>query len=850
MFDLTSGATDSTTDTPIPEGMAQQQDATLLATFDSSSSRDVSSLSSAQAKLISILPIPAALLSIFGSLSIIIMVCRTTSRQQQQQQQQQQQRLPPSSRRGSHTTKKKWTPYTRLLMGLSTSDIIMSITLALSSYLLPRESSRWVYAIGSDTTCSLLGAFSQFSYSTSFYNANLCLYFLLTARLRWKNHMIAKYIEPLMHLSSIGFPLLTAGYGLMKGVYHELPLGQGCWVYNYPENCQGLECKDPLIAWIFGGIPTVGSFLIISFTSIIILIFVRKQTWPQRRKDASIRRRQSCNQEGDNTNSPTNITDVSSRTHACDEDDEDCSVSMGSSNSNCRNEVIDGARVRNEEVDNGMLDRIEEGKSQQLTVATRTTTEDNTLSSDANSHHLRKDQLKRLQLLASQAFLYVGAVVLCSVWSGCLRIMEASHNYFDEANLYPLLVLQSIFLPLQGLFNMLVYIRPTYLKCRRHFPNESRLWAYRHVLFGYDDYPKTTMNVRTDKGRGVVMIKAMSPGAGKKHFRIVLPVAGNKGLQSQEGRMPNTARQDGCSITEETKNEEKATVVSDDMANTKPHLANGQRKVTPDMSLVRSLPRHQICRETVSSLSASEGDFDEDTLVNNHSVRKWEAIAESNCMPLHHEMMRRPNHSSLEMISEMTEPSMFEVTSESMLDLSPSSNDGEATVTSISILRKKNIEDCTVRSAPQPSGKRVRFEGLCAFPPERIRRWSASGTPGGFPTAPPLNDEEWLDTTKLAIDEALATIQRLQLKNDAYDGAEFDRMEAVAPPIAKSFDSPIQAPFRRISPPSSECESVDETEAAMPPHLTREESTDSPLKIPTRRITPPNSECEDVQCLQ
>ena len=121
MFNLTTTASASAIATAAPTISSITESITL----DPAISRDVSSLSSTQAKIISILPIPAALLSIFGSFSIIIMVCRNSRR-----------RCHSSS---TSNNNKKWTPYTRLLLGLSCCDIILSITLTLSSYLLPKD---------------------------------------------------------------------------------------------------------------------------------------------------------------------------------------------------------------------------------------------------------------------------------------------------------------------------------------------------------------------------------------------------------------------------------------------------------------------------------------------------------------------------------------------------------------------------------------------------------------------------------------------------------------------------------------------------------------------------------------
>jgi hypothetical protein len=71
-----------------------------------------------------------------------------------------------------------------------------------------------------------------------------------------------------------------------------------------------------------------------------------------------------------------------------------------------------------------------------------------------------------------------------------LRILESTEtNAEEETRLYPLLVLQAWFLPLQGLINLLVYARPKYLKCQREFHGESRLWAFRRALYGKEIRP-------------------------------------------------------------------------------------------------------------------------------------------------------------------------------------------------------------------------------------------------------------------------------------------------------------------------------------------------------------------------
>lgn len=162
-------------------------------------------LSESQTIVLAILPIPSAILSILGSLTIIYVACESR-------------------------VERKWTPYTRLLIGLSVSDIFFSMCVSIGNLLRPRETSLRAWAFGNEATCDAMGFFNQFSYSAIFYNAMLSFYFLLTARFGLKNSYIAKCIEPIMHFISLGFPLVTAFVGSILGVYDEPSTGVSCFL--------------------------------------------------------------------------------------------------------------------------------------------------------------------------------------------------------------------------------------------------------------------------------------------------------------------------------------------------------------------------------------------------------------------------------------------------------------------------------------------------------------------------------------------------------------------------------------------------------------------------------------------
>ena len=139
-------------------------------TIDSTNEAQHEGITTTQDKFLSIIPIPSAILSIFGS-SVILYMAISTRRE------------------------KKWTTYTRLLIGLSVCDIISSVSLAVAAFLRRPESGR-VWAVGNDATCTAIGTMTQFSYSNLFFNATLSYYFMITVRFQMKHSRIAQLVEP------------------------------------------------------------------------------------------------------------------------------------------------------------------------------------------------------------------------------------------------------------------------------------------------------------------------------------------------------------------------------------------------------------------------------------------------------------------------------------------------------------------------------------------------------------------------------------------------------------------------------------------------------------------------------
>ncbi|CAB9506474.1 expressed unknown protein [Seminavis robusta] len=324
------------------------------------------------------------------------------------------------------STARKTTPYRRILWGLSSADFLCSLLYPWQAFLVPADTSPRIWAIGNDATCTLLGFGQQIFFASIGYNSCLSIYFLLTVKMGMSNAMVAKRYEPLMHIVCVGYPLVTAIVGAAMGMFHEVELSHGCWVQEYPKGCddeeQNSTCIHGTIALFFGGIPAIVAFFIILFNNLLVYGHVKYTIQKSRRRFAS---------------------SLGGSSSAMSRPLRSSLLSMGAS----------------------MIRRTQSREQQEPPT--------------------RDPQVQRVHAVFTQAFMYVMAFLIVYSPSFILRILSA-HGYGaeEEGKLFPLLLLQAIFLPSQGFFNLLVYIRPTYKRTRRENADESRWWAFRRALYG------------------------------------------------------------------------------------------------------------------------------------------------------------------------------------------------------------------------------------------------------------------------------------------------------------------------------------------------------------------------------
>ncbi|CAJ1931664.1 unnamed protein product [Cylindrotheca closterium] len=386
--------------------------------LDEHSTYDDVRLTADQEKFLAILPIPSALLSVFGSSVIIMMVVQSYK-------------------------KKKWTPYTRLLVLMSLFDIQGSLTFAAGTFLRPRETSTKLWALGDDATCVTIGFLHTIGFSSFFFQGMLSCYFVLRTKFGFTDDRIAKQVEPIMHVIAIGYPLLSAIMGVSLNLFGELGSGLGCWVTDYGA-----------YSWFVYAIPTFCAILCLTGNSIVLFRFI----WEHTRRL---------------TTSGSLLTDS---TRTCGKSDRfKVSERTGSTQKNASQFMSTS--------ENQQLDSISDDDDEDE--------EDSFRDVDKYENTEVTRQRRRMKLLGSQALLFVISYFICNLWTGIMLLQESQAHTDEEKHAmmvkyYSIAMLQAFFHPLQGFCNMMVYVRPKYLTFRYGLPDESRFSVAKLAVFGED----------------------------------------------------------------------------------------------------------------------------------------------------------------------------------------------------------------------------------------------------------------------------------------------------------------------------------------------------------------------------
>lgn len=353
--------------------------------------------------------------------------------------------------RASQQCSRYVTPYHRLLFGLSVLDVTYSFWAGLSTIPVP-ASSGVIYGFGTTATCSVQGFFTQFVAANPIYMASLSLYFMLKIRFNVSDEYFHRRLEFWFHLVPWMFALGTGSAGVALKIFNPMSIPEmGCWLGSYPIDClwtgapctRGYRFADLVDfyaiffahAWIFG------SFLVVLVANILIYSAIRAQEQRNERYSASWLQRSVFHR--DNGSSGTQVT------HPHDNAEKQCP----------------SAQAELEETTGTFID-----ENPQLSLPAvanpLSPTVDHVLESvSATSEPSRRTHEKTSRTVFVQSTLYVSTTFFTAMWI-ILPFLGLKMGLVNIHWRYFFAFMVNGLVPLQGLFNLIIYVRLPYLRRR------------------------------------------------------------------------------------------------------------------------------------------------------------------------------------------------------------------------------------------------------------------------------------------------------------------------------------------------------------------------------------------------
>jgi hypothetical protein len=172
-------------------------------------------------------------------------------------------------------------PYMRILFIMSVADLMHPVTVMTQPFWVPASTSPRYWALGNHATCTAVGAAQQLGLAAFWYQGMLSSWYRITIVHGRTGELWTKRLEPWMHLVALGYPLTTSVAGIFMDVYHELNIGQGCWVSesNEEPTCvlePNVRCQSVRLGYIFGAVPLFLILISIAVNKWLIFVHVRR----------------------------------------------------------------------------------------------------------------------------------------------------------------------------------------------------------------------------------------------------------------------------------------------------------------------------------------------------------------------------------------------------------------------------------------------------------------------------------------------------------------------------------------------------------------------------------------------
>mmetsp|Transcript_11296 Transcript_11296/g.14165 ORF Transcript_11296/g.14165 Transcript_11296/m.14165 type:complete len:424 (+) Transcript_11296:204-1475(+) len=340
------------------------------------------------------------------------------------------------------STVKLSTIYRRLIFGLIVSNLIFSIGQLTSSF--PAHNGTIWGAIGNDVSCDIQGFISVIGLCGAvLYSLSLSVYFLCATKDNLSHQQIKKRIEPFLHI----FPLIYALFG-------------GIFIYA----TQNFTSSGPMICWIDSS-----SFLFFMFVAgPVVLVFIASCLITtcilrtNRLHTQNAKNHRSAVISAGTTQKQEHPDSVSSTSRFCVNCKPMCCIQFCQSNTQQHN--------ASESI--GPLDVYLNSRPLRVTL------------------QMRKD-------IYNRGIAYIIGYLMTYTFSVIFYLV----NRFTDSTPFALLLLSRITLPLQGLFNILIYTYPHANSYHRNNDTYSWFRAFWEVFKSGGDSDEVRVSRRRSSQR-------------------------------------------------------------------------------------------------------------------------------------------------------------------------------------------------------------------------------------------------------------------------------------------------------------------------------------------------------------
>ncbi|GFH55864.1 hypothetical protein CTEN210_12340 [Chaetoceros tenuissimus] len=356
-------------------------------------------------------------------------------------------------------------PYSRIIFGLSLADVLQSLGMLLGAFAAP-DAPFHIYGRGNVQSCEAIGFFTIIGFlAVPWYTLHLTYYFLKRVKYRVKPGEFANGQEKWLHIIIWTYAFAVAIYALAKGQINASKGGSMCVVADRPAGCEKTpdqECvrgEGANTTIVFTGIATLVTVFIALFLVLgaftLHVYFSEKQLQPSKRKLTSLRRNNNHDEVEEEEKSNEGLQEVLSP--------------LGQDNDP---EIIASS------VERSLRDYHDKEGFEHNDCSNDEEEEINVLS----KYEQQALDLVLTKAAVVQSSLYIFAFML--VYSGPIITLILGYTQSQVVFWFV-----SVFYPLGGMFNMIIYTRPKVQAVKKSIPRMPRIICFVIVLMSGGETP-------------------------------------------------------------------------------------------------------------------------------------------------------------------------------------------------------------------------------------------------------------------------------------------------------------------------------------------------------------------------